>query len=613
METSIPPHVKIKTIAMKYRLYKHCGTALRLSLALLATSCSMSDDLECSPEKGGTAGTGKAYIQLSFGLSGAQGTRANPGAGETGDGLEAGQDYENRVNSAVAFLFDGDADVNSPDETPVIAAVYFGNVTSGDGKWITETQQADVDNGTYNVIVVANPGDDFWWSTADNLSEVRDKIYTTAWTKSDDGTYSDFLMALADEPSERLVVENNPKEDPATISVNVERVAARVDYKADGEFKLTDTDYADASVKILGATIINDFSAGSYLLKRVSGDPTKKTGGDVTYLGIEETGADGLPTNYVIDPWTADKNSTNAELNNTPFTTVDGQEVNAAGLYVDGSYLYSGSEDPEWWSTRMTAGTPITDPGDDGQVWQRVGYTLENTTAQDQTAKTYNTGLAFQAQFNPGSALDGYVQGHTFFRYSDRLYTSLTAMMGQLNEQADFAAYFNAAVDGLKSKTWADVTAFCEALPYDPVGLAGYFTGLQGEAAASANVGNGLDNVTWTAFLATLGVDESDPLNPKINQGGHDDTRARLYESSNGMLRTYYKGLCYYVWWLRHSNDNSDVTNGLMEYAVVRNNIYKVEVETVASIGGDVPDDTEIKAHVYVKDWVLLEEETLPM
>lgn len=597
---------------MKYRLYKHCGTALCLSLALLATSCSMSDDLECPPEKGGTAGTGKAYIQLSFGLSGVQGTRANPGAGETGDGPEAGQDYENRVNSAVAFLFDGNANVNSPDETPVIAAVYFGNVTSGDGKWITETQQADVDNGTYNVIVVANPGDD-WWSTADNLSEVRDKIYTTAWTKSDDGTYSDFLMALADEPSERLVVENNPKEDPATISVNVERVAARVDYKADGEFKLTDTDYADASVKILGATIINDFSAGSYLLKRVSGDPTKKTGGDVTYLGIEETGADGLPTNYVIDPWTADKNSTNAELNNKPFTTVGGKKVNAAGLYVDGSYLYSGFEDPEWWSTRMTAGTPITDPGDDGQVWQRVGYTLENTTAQDQTAKTYNTGLAFQAQFNPGSALADYKPGHTFFRYSDRLYTSLTAMMGQLNEQADFAAYFDAAVDGLKNKTWADVTAFCDALSYDPVGLAAYFTGLQGDAQGTDAVGTALDNVTWTAFLATLGVDESDITGQQINQGGVTDTRARLYASSNGMLRTYYKGLCYYVWWLRHSNDNSDMTNGLMEYAVVRNNIYKVKVKTVVSIGGDVPDDTEIKAHVYVKDWVLLTEEILPM
>lgn len=602
---------------MKDIRYIWRGATLSLALSLMAAGCSMGDDLECPPEQGtsGSAVSGPAYVQLSFSTAANGLTRANPNGGEQGDGPEAGQTYENAVSSAVAFLFaHNDDGVNAANPATVtVTPVRFGKVTGNGQTYTTEAQQVgDIDYGQYDVIVVANPGDDNWWSSVSTLKDLQDKIMKTAWTQNADGKYTDFLMASADEPSERLVVENNPKEDPATISVNVERVAARVDYKADGEFKLTDTDYADASVKILGATIINDFSAGSYLLKRVSGDPTKKTGGDVTYLGIEETGADGLPTNYVIDPWTADKNSTNAELNNTPFTTVDGQEVNAAGLYVDGSYLYSGSEDPEWWSTRMTAGTPITDPGD-GQEWLRVGYTLENTTAQDQTAKTYNTGLAFQAQFNPGSALDGYVQGHTFFRYSDRLYTSLTAMMGQLNEQADFAAYFNAAVEGLKNKTWADVTAFCEALPYDPVGLAGYFTGLQGEADASANVGNGLDNVTWTAFLATLGVDENDITDPLINQGGVTDTRARLYASSNGMLRTYYKGLCYYVWWLRHSNDNSDMTNGLMEYAVVRNNIYKVKVETVASIGGDVPDDTEIKAHVYVKDWVLLEEETLPM
>lgn len=603
---------------MIYKRYRLFGSALCMSLALLATSCSMSDDMECPPDPAG-GGTGKAYIQLSFRMADAQGTRANPTGGENGDGHEAGQDYENIIEDAVAFLFNGNETANG-SATTLVTPVYFNTVTRNpdDTHYVTETKQADVETGEYNLIVVANPGD-HWWETISplNLHEVRDHIQKTAWKPNTnaDGTtsYKYFLMSSAAEPIQKLNLENSSADDPATTTVNVERMAARVDYNAaDGEFDITgDANYADASVKILGATIINNFNAGSYILKRVSEDPTKSTGGDVEYLGIEETGADGLPTNYVIDPWTAEKNSTNADLNIDPFF-IDGKPVNAARLYVDGSYLYSGSEDPEWWSTRMTAGTPITDPGD-GQVWQRVGYTLENTTAQGQTAKTYNTGLAFQAQFNPESALADYKTGHTFFRYSDRLYTSLTAMMGQLNEQANFAAYFNAAVKGLKNKTWADVTAFCEALPYDPVGLAGYFTGLQGEADASANVGNGLDNVTWMAFLATLGVDESDPLDPQINQGGHDDTRARLYESSNGMLRTYYKGLCYYVWWLRHSNDDSDVTNGLMEYAVVRNNIYKVEVKTVASIGGDVPDDTEIKAHVYVKDWVLLGEETLPM
>lgn len=588
-----------------------------MSLALLATSCSMSDDMECPPDPAG-GGTGKAYIQLSFRMADAQGTRANPTGGENGDGDEAGQDYENKIEDAVAFLFNGNETANGAAET-LVTPVYFSTVTPNDDThYVTETKQADVETGEYNLIVVANPGD-HWWETISplKLHEVRDHIQKTAWKTNTnaDGTttYTDFLMSSAAEPTQKLNLENSSADDPATTTVSVERMAARVDYNAaDGEFDITgDANYADASVTILGATIINDFNAGSYILKRVSENPTKKTGGDVTYLGIEKTGADGQPTNYVIDPWTAEKNSTNADLDDA-FTTIDGQKVNAAGLYVDGSYLYSGSEDPEWWSTRMIAGTSIIDP-EDNKEWQRVGYTLENTTAQNQTAKTYNTGLAFQAQFNPGSALAGYKSGHTFFRYGDRLYTSLTAMMGQLNEQTDFAAYFDAAVNGLKSRTWADVTAFCDALSYDPVGLASYFTGLQGNAQGTDAVSTALDDVTWTAFLATLGVDESDLTDPQINQRGVTDTRARLYASSNGLLRTYYKGLCYYIWWLRHSNDGSDVTNGLMEYAVVRNNIYKVEVSSVASIGGDVPDDTEIMAHVYVKDWVLLDGETLPM
>ncbi len=609
---------------MHYELNKWRGALFCLCFALAAAGCSMSDDYDCPPE-GGLANSGKTYIRLSFAMPGSGGTRAT--GGELGDGQEAGQNEENTISSAVAFLYKAD-DVNADGETPIAAVVEFNSLNGPDAGTDRPDPEHDIDKvyttaaqevpeiefGTYHVIVAANLSendDTRWWTGAKlTLDDVRDHILTSAWTTDENGSYSNFLMTN-EADAEITLSEENTSANPAETTVDVERMAARVDYRAEGEFDIADANYEDASVTILGATIINDFNAGSYILKRVSKDPTKKTGSDVTYLGIEETGADGLPTNYVIDPWTAEKNSTNADLDDA-FTTIDGQKVNAARLYVDGSYLYSGSEDPEWWSTRMTAGTPITDP-EDNKTWQCVGYTLENTTAQDQTAKTYNTGLAFQAQFNPGSALVGYVPEHTFFRYGDRLYTSLTSMMGQLNERTNFATYFNDAVDNLKSRTWADVTAFCDALSYDPVGLASYFTGLQGEAKASDAVGTGLDNVTWTAFLATLGVDERDLTDPQINQGSVTDTRARLYASSNGLLRTYYKGLCYYVWWLRHSNDNSDVTNGLMEYAVVRNNIYKVEVRSVASIGGDVPDDTEIMAHVYVKDWVLLGKETLPM
>lgn len=121
------------------------------------------------------------------------------------------------------------------------------------------------------------------------------------------------------------------------------------------------------------------------------------------------------------------------------------------------------------------------------------------------------------------------------------------------------------------------------------------------------------EKLTWGYYLYNvLGVVEDSQDGPEINQDGKN-TRALLYESSGGMLRTYYKGQCYYTWWLRHSNDNNDQTNGVMEYAVVRNNIYKVNVKSVYSIGGDIPEGENIRADVFVKMWTMLDEETLPM
>ena len=602
---------------MKDIRYIWRGATLSLALSLMAAGCSMGDDLECPPEQGtsGSAVSGPAYVQLSFSTAANGLTRANPNGGEQGDGSEAGQAYENAVRSAVAFLFaHNDDGVNAANPAAVtVTPVRFGKVTGNGQTYTTEAQKVgDIDYGLYDVIVVANPGDDNWWSSVSTLKDLQDKIMKTAWTQNADGTYTDFLMASADDAVTPLnVTEDNTTEaNAANTAVNVERVAARVDYNAQNEYTCTDDNYKGATVEITGATIVNRLTAGSYLLKRTADDAQ---GTNRKYLGLEKTtGTDMQAPNYVLDPWTALK--TEANLQGKPFI-VDGQNVAAAGLYDADTYIPTRSTNPKTWDELVKPGTPVTDASttDGIKEWQRVGYALENTTDRLSTSLNYNTGIVFKAQFNPGSALDGYVQGHTFFRYSDRLYTSLTAMMGQLNEQADFAAYFNAAVEGLKNKTWADVTAFCDALSYDPVGLAAYFTGLQGDAQGTDAVGTALDNVTWTAFLATLGVGESDITDPQINQGGVTDTRARLYASSNGMLRTYYKGRCYYIWWLRHSNDGDDEKNGVMEYAVVRNNIYKVSVNSIYSLGGDIPDNEGLDAQVYVNKWSMLPPEELPM
>lgn len=90
-------------------------------------------------------------------------------------------------------------------------------------------------------------------------------------------------------------------------------------------------------------------------------------------------------------------------------------------------------------------------------------------------------------------------------------------------------------------------------------------------------------------------------------------------------VSTYEDATCYYTWWVRHSNDASadgtttddsdidDDGNGVMEYAIVRNNIYKLTVESVYGLGGDVPGDNPLRVNVYVNDWLLLPTEQLPM
>ena len=564
----------------------------------------MTDDVECPPDGGDTPGMSDAFIQLSFGMADAQGTRANPDGGETGDDLEAGQDAENKVSNAVAFLFDGNVTVNGEARTPV-TPVYFPSVTGPteaggtgiDAVWETAPVQTTVENGDYNVIVVANPGDNRWWEQAENqtLGAVRDHIQQEAWTETN-GNYTNFLMSSADEPTEKLTINNNSESEPAKVTVNVERMAARVDYLADNKYTCTDPMYEDATVEITGATIVNRLTAGSYLLKRVADDVN---GTNLEYLG-DETAENTVATNYVLDPWTKLKTQQNLE---DEVFEVNGQNVAAAGLYDAETYIPTRSDNPENWADSCKAGVDATEDN-----YLRVGYALENTTGKLETSLNYNTGIVFKAQFHP-QGVDGYNDGQTFFTYNGTIYPTLTNMMGQLNNKEDFSTYADDAIKALTG--WDGLKNFAASFVNDPTGYDDYLTDYADEHLtekfdADAEV------LTWTYYMNNiLGVVEDAQNGPQINNGV--ETRAKLYASSKELLRTYYNGQCYYVWWLRHSNDGDDETNGVMEYAIVRNNIYKVYVNSIYSLGGDIPDNQQLDARVYVNKWSMLDRETLPM
>lgn len=557
-----------------------------LLLTAMLAACGENDDLQAGQP---ATGAGKHYVSLTFTMpTQDESSRAgNPTGGEGGDGYEQGQDNENTITDAVAFFFQNNgAGVNGDVNTPVQYMFFNSFKKTGDGNdsgidrtYTSKPVPTDL-YGAYNVLVVANPGSD-WWTTKTTLGEVRDEVLKQAWT-GEAGKESYFLMSSAADATIQISDANNTEATAANTEINVERMAARVDYKKDASYTCTDPNYTGATVEIKGAILVNNLTGpGSYAMKRVSAT----TGGTPNYLGDETLGTDGLPNNWVIDPTTGSKES----------------EASFGVSWKDTNAI-----NPKWWADKATDGKTITKKDGD---WNILGYTLENITALGETKHEYNTAVVFMAKFHP-VGLQNYQDGATFFELNKKIYASMEDMI------ADFYGKKISDIDAevTACTSWEDV----EDLASDLKGIdpSGYKQWLQGQIDESKTLDDVMKNsLTWTSYMlnecgysATL---ENGVYTVKINQG--DKITADILAEYGA--RTYEDATCYYTWWIRHANDGDDKTNGVMEYAIVRNNIYELNVTKISSLGGYIPNEEEhgFIVTVYVKDWTLLETEHIEM
>ena len=77
-------------------------------------------------------------------------------------------------------------------------------------------------------------------------------------------------------------------------------------------------------------------------------------------------------------------------------------------------------------------------------------------------------------------------------------------------------------------------------------------------------------------------------------------------------VTTYKDGLCYYRYQIKHSNDNNDLVNGIMEFGIVRNNIYRITINKFKGIGynhPNIPLDimSDIDFHIWVVPWHIID------
>lgn len=83
----------------------------------------------------------------------------------------------------------------------------------------------------------------------------------------------------------------------------------------------------------------------------------------------------------------------------------------------------------------------------------------------------------------------------------------------------------------------------------------------------------------------------------------------------------YQDGICYYHYLIKHVDNNNPATMGIMEYGIVRNNVYKLNVTSIKEVGAntpeidpETPDETEkvyIAVSVTVKEWTVRSNENI--
>lgn len=536
--------------------------------------------------------------------------------GTSTDGTEVGKDYENKVNGVLIVLADANNNFIAAGEhnsLPVVRegivnttqkinksalAAYYGSGTLGAGK------------DQVNLYVFCNPtmdlkklfeksGSDNKW--VDEIATLEENPITgtatgtAVWGGNDHK--AGFLMATASSKDIKKYIPKNftdwdnfTNEKNAfdfsgknTLSngteignignIHVERVVARFDFKdgspsKDQTYVIAEKDNKPTlKVKLNKMALIN-MSKHFYYLRRVSDNGLAD---NVEICGTEYDS--GQNWNFVVD--------TDAEQKNGA--------VDASYPFADYFNFCLGHQENNTWSIDETARDQwytslIKDVIDnqneednddewnsdhkrgDYRIWR---YVTENTIPGINNQENgISTGIVFkgkiQATTDAPQSLQDAINGATgdsdadaiLYAYSNQLYVSWTevrkaALDATANEE------FKKAVFGTPKNTPSETVYSDDASSPDYM---------------------------WNIWYNEKGHKDAAALSAFKEVATNNEHQFTLYQSSmdENDGAGYY---CYYFYWNRHNDNGNNGVMGPMEFAVVRNNVYKLSVVDINRLG----------------------------
>ena len=385
-----------------------------------------------------------------------------------------------------------------------------------------------------------------------------------------------------------------------------------------------------ARVQIKALALFNEQKT-FYAIRHASDNGT--TGTPSTLCGTE------TPTNYIISPvW----NGTNKIPDDA--TNIYGPTTDILNTYISNNLFLpiatvTTDNTTDWKTVEEIAGNdPDTDGSSQKPTWDFENtdyhiwrYATENPLPQNKQYHAVTTGVVFKAEILPApgtpaaglptTLAEAMKKGETIYAYNEEPghenSANNTKIYGTAKDMYDYCA---------SNQNTTDCADFVKAV------LNKVFT-------ISISEGGNSTEVTLPAY--TAGSEVSDELFekaaaaifPTLTTGQSIVIGLNTGAKNNSVLKKYhlmcyvstnegttdapdYHYYCYYYYYNRHNDNGKSNKIGPMEFATVRNNIYKLKVDDVLTIGlpQDTPPDPWIpdenpkvyfKVSVKVLDWVV--------
>lgn len=522
----------------------------------------------------------------------------------------------------------------------------------------------------YQVFAIVNAGADLKTKIT-SLKELRDYVAegtVIAKNGTDVANANEFLMSThkmvsdatpANFPSIVSLSSQNTAENPAKTAVYVERLAARIDltYNTPVEGKVAlDFDNESSPVNkqgtfyLTGYTLINQWQGNTKMFKQVS--PTVDSYEEDLEMNAQYN--EGDPLRYLGDEiWQWDPTSKPNGLFNFVLsesfiekTLADVANNKWENLYRN--YFNEGLNDVNKVTAIPLNNPPVSyeDPVNN-RTYYPISYVRENTLNTSAQVHGYSTGVIFRTKFTPNKdfKMTEYVNGaisdkaqlddtenfvfltaeHFNGKEAQKLVykniKTVAARAFNIPDGTDKTNLLKGIMEGWTddvTSTLADVKTAIEGMSIKNKLEEKFKKYLEDQLSTATDLTPELKNkLTYKGFVNT----QDQKLQAILNK---TDNMSSITTDEIGPLAENYgvsffrNGQSYHKFWIRHNDNMADKKMGVMEFCIVRNNVYQLFVKGVRGLGDplpytpgkdkpDTPDENNeltIDVTIYVKDWV---------